>query len=288
MRAPTILGYSCRSPPPESKWVAKLWRKRMRCRRVRQSQRHPYLPHLPLDYAGIQPLAAHTHKQRAVARHNVWAQRDISVDRVRHNRQHRYHAFLVAFTDDPHGLPQGGITPLQPQRFRDAQPTAIQQRQNGCVARRHPGLDVQRIDHVDAGEGGLGAQWLGHGVGCLGSFDAPDRLVGRKAVLFEMAKEAAQGRQRATKRCAGYPVVSPFRHIAAKIRNRQRGRIVQAQRCAPVVPGKGKERFKVAPVGRNGVGRILPLVGKRSEKVISRRGGVGGGGPGRRWCVRRH
>ena len=135
---------------------------RMRRRGRRQAEITAQCLHLPLHQARMQRPAARADKQRLVRGEPIRTHGEIVGDRLAHRRQHRQLAGLAALAGDRQRLAGRRLGAAEPQRLRQAQTAAIDQRQERRVALALPPRPRHLAGGVDRGDGVVDGQRLGY------------------------------------------------------------------------------------------------------------------------------
>ena len=199
-------------------------------------------------------------------------------DRLAHRRQHRQLAGFAALAGDRQAVAGRRLGAADAERFRQAQPAAVDQRHEGGVTAALPALRGQLAGGGDRSERVVDGQRLGHrgrqfrraqGRECCGR--------GEAAPLQEPNKVAQDGDVPRQRRALD-PGARAVRQIGAEIGGAQRVDYGEARQLAQMLAEEVEQRAEVAPVSGNRMRRGAALARQpcdpqrdRSAQIVGRR-----------------
>ena len=202
--------------------------------------------------------------------------------RHEHLLQHRHHALLVALAGHGDGITPAGrrhFLALEPERFGDAQPRAVEQSEHGGVAREHPGLAFLAGAQIDVGQlfRCTDADRLRQRLGDLRRAHGGERADAALALAFEVARERAHACERAHQRAAADTVGAPRGEERAHVRRRELDEPRERHLAAEVFRQEGEELAGVPGIGLDRLRRHPLFAGQKCAPADHLRHHVGGG-----------
>ncbi len=254
---------------------------RVRRRRLRQAQERPQPAHLPLHHAGIEGTAADADEQRGVGCDRMRAYRQIGAEGLADDGEHRHQPLLAALAGDHHGVARRHVLASQAQRLADPEAAAVEKREQGDVAERHPGGIAEIGGGLDDAAGVGDGERLRHRHRHPRRAQRAHGGVVDEPPSVEKAEETAHGGERPGDRGPGQAAGGAVGEVGAEVRGRQRPQLGEPGRAAEMSAQEAEKRLEIAAVGVPGVACGPPLVGEPREP-----GGGGGGDIRRRRSVR--
>ena len=168
----------------------------------------------------MQRPAAGADKQRPVGGARVGTGREIVGDGLAHRRQDRQLARFAALAGDGQRFAGRRLGAAQPQRLRQAQTAAMDQRQERRIALALPPRPRQLAGGVDRGDGVVDGQRLGYRGGQFRRAQRRKRGCRSEAATLQKPHEIAQHGEVSRERTALDAVCGPAREKGAEIGGR--------------------------------------------------------------------
>ena len=269
-----------RSPPLARRWVAKEWRSAcgVAVGGSPSDERRPC--HRALHDARIEPAAAGADEERTRRARLLRTEAEIVGDRRGDRRQHRDDALLAALAGDAERVAGAArrLAARQPQRLGDAQPGAVEKREDRGISRRDPRLVVERL--VDGRRRSAPPPARAAAARCASG--AAGGWRGRRR-HWHRPRARGSGSASGSRRCRGRSCANrrhPSRRAARKARmSATRSAATSATVGGPprCVGQEDEELLDVAGIGLDRLRREPPLMGKMPPPALDRLQEIGPG-----------